>query len=239
MATSSADDVPRSMEFLYDLHRLNVAVSRARAVSTVVASPALIRVQCKTPLQLLLANVICFLVRSDHTDWSDALTLSGFWADFSDYLIHFTRPTDSNDSVTVFLSILSQGCLRRSDRPSGAAKNLKILGDTQRCVSLTEVPPGAWDRLIIDRSSHGLAFSKPFIASKGGAPVWYLEKDSPVQRIAFGLFNTAQSRDPEHPIWRLTPFIDFPGSYPSGTYRYEWEREWRVPGDLVYSTRDV
>ena len=33
MATSSADDVPRSMEFLYDLHRLNVAVSRARAVS--------------------------------------------------------------------------------------------------------------------------------------------------------------------------------------------------------------
>ena len=29
MATSSADDVPRSMEFLYDLHRLNVAVSRA------------------------------------------------------------------------------------------------------------------------------------------------------------------------------------------------------------------
>ena len=32
MATSSAEDVPRSMEFLYDLHRVNVAISRARAV---------------------------------------------------------------------------------------------------------------------------------------------------------------------------------------------------------------
>ena len=39
MATSSADDVPRSMEFLYDLHRLNVAVSRARAVSAIGVKP--------------------------------------------------------------------------------------------------------------------------------------------------------------------------------------------------------
>ena len=32
MATSSADEVPRGMEFLYDRHRLNVATSRARAL---------------------------------------------------------------------------------------------------------------------------------------------------------------------------------------------------------------
>ena len=61
MATSSADDVPRSMEFLYDLHRLNVAVSRARAVSTIVASPELLRIQCRTPSQLRLANALCWL----------------------------------------------------------------------------------------------------------------------------------------------------------------------------------
>jgi len=59
MATSSADDVPRSMEFLYDLHRLNVAVSRARAVSVIVCSPELMRVQCRTPEQLKLANALC------------------------------------------------------------------------------------------------------------------------------------------------------------------------------------
>jgi len=48
-ATSSADDAPRGMEFLYDLHRLNVATSRARALGLFVASPDLVRVQCKTP----------------------------------------------------------------------------------------------------------------------------------------------------------------------------------------------
>ncbi len=44
MATSSADDAPRGMEFLYDLHRLNVATSRARALAVIVASPDLVRV---------------------------------------------------------------------------------------------------------------------------------------------------------------------------------------------------
>jgi uncharacterized protein len=56
MATSSADDAPRGMEFLYDPHRLNVATSRARAMAIIVASPDLVRVSCKTPHQMLLAN---------------------------------------------------------------------------------------------------------------------------------------------------------------------------------------
>jgi uncharacterized protein len=66
MATSSADDVPRSMEFLYDLHRLNVAVSRAKSMSVMVSSPELMRVQCRTPGQLKLASALCLLAaRSD------------------------------------------------------------------------------------------------------------------------------------------------------------------------------
>ena len=59
MATSSADEAPRGMEFLYDLHRLNVATSRARAVAIIVASPDLIRVSCRTPQQMVLANALC------------------------------------------------------------------------------------------------------------------------------------------------------------------------------------
>ena len=58
MATSTADDAPRSMEFLYDLHRLNVAVSRAKALSILVCSPALLRVLCRTPKELRLANAL-------------------------------------------------------------------------------------------------------------------------------------------------------------------------------------
>jgi superfamily I DNA and/or RNA helicase len=38
MATSSADEAPRGLEFLYDLHRLNVATSRARALAIIVAA---------------------------------------------------------------------------------------------------------------------------------------------------------------------------------------------------------
>jgi superfamily I DNA and/or RNA helicase len=58
MATSSADEAPRGMEFLYDGHRLNVATSRARALAIIVASPDLIRVSCRTP-QMVLANALC------------------------------------------------------------------------------------------------------------------------------------------------------------------------------------
>jgi uncharacterized protein len=59
MASSSADDAPRAMEFLFDLHRLNVATSRARAAALIVASPDLVRVFCRTPRQMVLANALC------------------------------------------------------------------------------------------------------------------------------------------------------------------------------------
>ena len=59
MATSSADDAPRGMEFLFDLHRLNVATSRARGLAIIVASPDLVRVFCRTPHQMVLANALC------------------------------------------------------------------------------------------------------------------------------------------------------------------------------------
>jgi uncharacterized protein len=59
MATSTPEDAPRGMEFLYSLNRLNVAVSRARCVAVIVANPALFQVQCRTPRQIELANAFC------------------------------------------------------------------------------------------------------------------------------------------------------------------------------------
>ncbi|HEY6279730.1 MAG TPA: DEAD/DEAH box helicase, partial [Streptosporangiaceae bacterium] len=59
MATSSASEAPRGLEFLYDPHRLNVATSRARAMAIIVASPDLVRVSCSTPRQMLLVNALC------------------------------------------------------------------------------------------------------------------------------------------------------------------------------------
>ena len=59
MATSTPEDAPRGMEFLYSLNRLNVAISRAQCVAVIVASPALFQVQCKTPRHIMLANAFC------------------------------------------------------------------------------------------------------------------------------------------------------------------------------------
>ena len=59
MTSSSPDDAPRGMSFLYSRNRLNVATSRARCVAVVVAAPALLRVRGRTPEQMRLANALC------------------------------------------------------------------------------------------------------------------------------------------------------------------------------------
>jgi uncharacterized protein len=64
MGTSAPEDAPRGMEFLYSLNRLNVATSRARCVAAIVASPALVRVACRTPRQMRLANGLCLAIEA-------------------------------------------------------------------------------------------------------------------------------------------------------------------------------
>jgi predicted RecB family nuclease len=59
MATSSPEDAPRGMEFLYSLNRLNVAVSRAKAAFILVGSPKLFEPDCKSVEQMKLANAFC------------------------------------------------------------------------------------------------------------------------------------------------------------------------------------
>ncbi|MDP9226118.1 MAG: DNA2/NAM7 family helicase, partial [Actinomycetota bacterium] len=59
MASSTPEDAPRGMDFLYSRNRLNVALSRAQGLAILVASPALFRVRCKTPQQMRLANALC------------------------------------------------------------------------------------------------------------------------------------------------------------------------------------
>jgi superfamily I DNA and/or RNA helicase len=59
MTTSSLEDAPRGMEFLYSMNRFNVATSRARCACILVGSPRLFEPECQTPLQMKLANVFC------------------------------------------------------------------------------------------------------------------------------------------------------------------------------------
>jgi predicted RecB family nuclease len=59
MATSSPEDAPRGMEFLYSMNRFNVATSRARCAVILVGNPRLFEPECQTPRQMKLANVLC------------------------------------------------------------------------------------------------------------------------------------------------------------------------------------
>ena len=59
MTTSTPQDAPRGMEFLYSLNRLNVAVSRAKSIFILVANPKLFQPGCNNPEQMRLANAFC------------------------------------------------------------------------------------------------------------------------------------------------------------------------------------
>ena len=59
MATSSYADAPRGMEFLYSANRFNVAISRAKCMAILVASPQIFEADCRTPQQMKLANAFC------------------------------------------------------------------------------------------------------------------------------------------------------------------------------------
>jgi uncharacterized protein len=65
-ATSSRADAPRGMEFLYSLNRLNVATSRAKCISIIIASPELFKTDCHTPREAQLANAFCRFLEMAH-----------------------------------------------------------------------------------------------------------------------------------------------------------------------------
>ena len=59
MTSSSPEDAPRGMNFLYSPNRLNVATSRARCVCILVASHKLLEPECHTIDQMRWANALC------------------------------------------------------------------------------------------------------------------------------------------------------------------------------------
>jgi predicted RecB family nuclease len=70
MATSSGNDLPRNMGFLFERNRVNVAISRARAASVLVCSPRLLDIRCHTAEEMALVNLLCaFQERA--SPWND------------------------------------------------------------------------------------------------------------------------------------------------------------------------
>jgi hypothetical protein len=59
MATSSGEQIPRNVEFLFSRNRLNVAISRARCLAVLVCSPRLLDIHAKSIEQMRLVNALC------------------------------------------------------------------------------------------------------------------------------------------------------------------------------------
>jgi uncharacterized protein len=62
LTSSTPQDAPRGMDFLFDSNRFNVATSRAMCACIVVGSPRLFEPDCQTPKQMQLANAFCRLI---------------------------------------------------------------------------------------------------------------------------------------------------------------------------------
>jgi uncharacterized protein len=59
MTTSTPEDAPHGMEFLYSPNRFNVATSRAQCACVLVGNSRLFEPDCQSPRQIKLANAFC------------------------------------------------------------------------------------------------------------------------------------------------------------------------------------
>ena len=61
MTSSSWQNLPRSIDFLFSKNRLNVAISRAQCLALIVINPQLLETPCHNIKQLKLVNTFCWL----------------------------------------------------------------------------------------------------------------------------------------------------------------------------------
>ena len=64
LAASEASEASRGVEFLLDLHRMNVAVSRARGMVVLICSPQLLRTPCRSLAEVRQVNALCAFVEA-------------------------------------------------------------------------------------------------------------------------------------------------------------------------------
>lgn len=72
MATSSGNDLPRDVDFLFERNRFNVAISRARALAVIVASDKLADIRCNTVEQIATISLLCSFIETAEQQRSPA-----------------------------------------------------------------------------------------------------------------------------------------------------------------------
>lgn len=154
------------------------------------------------------------------------------WADMSDYVVHFAKPLGGSayDSI---MGILSRKVIY-AQSAFGAGRTRAPEIQSQRAVCFSETPLHQLTRLAARRSEFGIGFRKSLLVARGGNPILYAYDNQPVA-VAIKTLIASAGNQPRHPVWQMTPFIDLV----SGQYSFEWEREWRVVGDLLFEPSEV
>ncbi|HEY2715999.1 MAG TPA: hypothetical protein VGI73_07250 [Solirubrobacterales bacterium] len=169
------------------------------------------------------------------------------YEDMSPWAVHFVRPSASSlnpdgeeSGYHSVMSILYEGRVDPVAEAHGVAGEIAGLRDRNRPACFSEIPLHLLARLAGSRSEYGIGFSQRFLRSKGGARLWYVEDDSDAAAALRELVARQSSGgiDPDDPLWRIAPFIDLATTRTSFG-DYPWEREWRVPGGLDFTPRDV
>ncbi|WP_235738770.1 abortive infection system antitoxin AbiGi family protein [Nocardioides alcanivorans] len=155
-------------------------------------------------------------------------------------LIHLTAQAE------LLTAILKEGQVQAKN-PFGAAFNVDVLASSQTVACFSEMAAlNSVATLADQHGGYGLGFTKAWMQAQGAAPVWYLPRDSAVQTE---FFNTVRELafhnrpDPSHPLWRVTPFVDYPRDAApnevAAPYDWRWEREWRIRGGLHFQPDDI
>lgn len=159
------------------------------------------------------------------------------WRDMSDYVVHFAKDHAGRTAYDNMMGILSSGTIRAMN-PFGIARTFAPDAASQKAACFSEIPLHQLDRLAEARSSYGIVFRKDFVIHRGGNPILYAYQNRPVSQAIRSLMAMGAG-DARHPVWRLTPFVDAPGTYGVSPYFFEWEREWRIIGDFRFEPENV
>ena len=159
------------------------------------------------------------------------------WPDMSEHVVHLTK-NGTQPARDAFFNILMSGIVEARS-PMGIARHLQV-PRSQNAACFSEVPVPGMSRIAQRLSSYGFGVHQDVLIRQEGARVWYVDLDKSISAyLNLVVEEHLQRADPADPFWTVTPFWEKPGMYGVTPYRFEWEREWRVPANMWFLAREV
>ena len=171
-----------------------------------------------------------------------------------------TRDTwPGSDAYTNLRTILESHIIEARSAMGWAKEEAHRLGgaaeSSQRVVCFSETPLDSIHSLVADIAGrsielkpYGLAFTKMVVRRKGANPVWYVDMTPGHTWVIRDALNELKRDALEggaadfvaHPSSRIFPFVDWMGTWPSGSQKeFWWEREWRAQGNFSFALSEV